>query len=228
MAYDLSNDLVTLNPVDYTQGIYKTVQTLVGNLTELANKHNSLDKDTQDALNDLQNQVDNLSALSKEEIDAINSKLTALKELLGEGDTEDQFLDVIDIVNKLVDAINSIKKNDVYNYLFNSNTGEVTIDLSAYGFNSKDEYEVMVAMNGEFMAPVTLQVAKIDEKTAKVIARDLRHFAELNVKYTDGAVKDDDGNYPNAFPFSILVNYSKVLVDKKAPREVTENSSSAS
>ena len=76
------------------------------------------------------------------DLDEINAKVTALKEILGEGDTEDQFLDVIDIVNQLVDAINAVKKNDAYSYLFNSDTGEVTVDLSAYGFDSNDEYDL--------------------------------------------------------------------------------------
>jgi uncharacterized protein YukE len=222
MAYDLSNDKVTLNPVDYTQGIYKTVQNLVSNIQNIADKHNALDSDVENALNDLQNQVDQINETLDADLDEINAKVTALKELLGEGDSEDQFLDVIDIVNKLVDAINTLKKNDTYTYLFNSDTGEVTVDLSAYGFDSNDEYDLLVAMNGDFMAPVTLQAAKVNEKTAKIIARDLRHFAELNVKYTDGAKKDDNGNYPNAFPFTILVSYNKTLVDKKAPREVTK------
>jgi uncharacterized protein YukE len=223
MAYDLSGDKITLNNIDYTKGIYKTVQDMVASLNSLADKHNSLDTDTENALNDLQNQIDNLTSLSQDEIDSINQKLTALKELLGEGDTEDQFLDVIDVLNQTVDALNAIKKNDTYNYLFNSDTGEITIDLSAYGFASKDDYEIMVSMNGDYMAPVALQVTKVDEKTAKVIARDLRHFAELNVKYIDGAQTDDNGNYPYAFPFTILVSYNKVVVDKKAPRDVTAN-----
>ena len=226
MAYDLSGDKITLNPVDYTQGIFKTVQTLVANLNDLADKHNDLDTDVENALNDLQSQVDNINDALDADLDEINDKITALKEILGQGDTEDQFLDVIDIVNKLVDAINALKKNDTYTYLFNSDTGEVTIDLSAYGFGSSDEYQLLVAMNGEYMAPITLQAAKVDEKTAKVIARDLRHFAELNVKYTEGAEQDDDGNYPKAFPFTILVSYNKVMVDKKAPREVTSNETS--
>jgi len=223
MAYDLSNDKVELNPVDYTTGMYKTVQTLVSNIQTIADKHNSLDSDVETSLNDLQKQVDDLNALSQEEMDAINAKLTALKELLGEGDDDNQFLDVIDVINRVVDSINAIRKNDTYNYLFNSDSGEVSIDLSAYNFGASTDYNILVAMNGEFMAPVTLQVAKVDEKTAKVIARDLRQFAELNVKYTDGAEKDDDGNYPKAFPFTILVSYDKVMVDKKAPRQATEN-----
>jgi len=225
MAFDLSNDKVILNPLDYTKGIYQTVQDLFANIQNIANKHNALDEDTQTSLNDLQKQINNLSNLTQEDIDAINKKLTALKEILGEGDTKDQFLDVIDIVNQLVDNINALRKNDTYNYLFNSSTGEVTIDLSAYKFANINDYEIMVAMNGDYMAPVTLQVAKVDEKTAKVIARDLRQFAELNVKYTDGSEKDSSGNYPKAFPFTILVSYNRVMVDKKAPRLVTPNSS---
>ena len=223
MTYDLSGDKVTLNAVDYSVGIYKTVQNLVSNIQNIADKHNALDSDVENALNDLQSQVDNINETLDADLDDINAKITALKEILGEGDTEDQFLDVIDIVNQLVDAINAIKKNDAYSYLFNSDTGEVEVDLSAYGFTSADEYNVLVAMNGDFMAPVTLQVAKVDEKTAKIIARDLRQFAELNVKYTEGAEQDDNGNYPKAFPFTILVNYEKTLINKKAPREVTEN-----
>jgi len=223
MAFDLSNDKVTLNPVDYKKGIYGTIQDLVANLQLVADKHNALDSDVEASLNNLQKQIDDLNSLSQEEIEALQDKIKALKELLGEGDEEDNFLDVIDIVNKLVDNINAIRKNDTYSYLFNSNTGEVSVDLSAYGFTSKDDYEILVAMNGDYMAPVTLQAAKVDEKTSKIIARDLRHFAELNVKYTDGAEQDSQGNYPKAFPFTILVSYNKELISKKAPRTVTEN-----
>lgn len=227
MAYDLSGDKITLNPIDYTQGIYASVQNIVSELNALAGKHNDLDVDTQNSLNDLQNQINNLSSLTQEDVDAINNKITALKELLGEGDTQDQFLDVIDVVNQLVDAINAISKNDTYTYLFNSSTGELTVDLSKYSFSSKDDYKLLVSMDGDYMAPITLQAAKVDAKTAKIIARDLRQFAELNVKYTDGAKKDSTGNYPYAFPITILVSYNKVLVPKKAPRDVTENQTSS-
>ena len=220
MAYDLSNDVVTLSPVDYTQGIFKTVQTLVDNINNIAEKHNDLDKDAQNALNDLQSQIDNISA---GDLDDLKQKVKALRELLGEGDTKDQFLDVIDLVNQLIDSINAIKKNDTFNYSFNSDSGEVNIDLSAYAFTNTKDYDIIVSQNGNKMTPVTLIAHKVDEKTAKIIARDLRHFAELNVKYTDGGKKADDGTYPNAFPFTILVSYNKDLIDKKAPREPVEN-----
>jgi len=220
MAYDLSNDLIVLQPVDYSKGILGTVKQINDQIEEIVSKHNGLDKDTQDALNDLQSQIDQISG---GDLDDVKAKIEALKELLGEGDTENKFLDVIDLVNRLIDVVNAATKNDVHNFLFNSDTGEVIIDLSAYGFKSPTDYEIMVSMNGDFMAPVTLQVAKVDEKTAKTIARDLRHFAEYNVKYTDGGTKADDGSYPNAFPFSILVSYKKVEIDKKAPREPVKN-----
>jgi hypothetical protein len=223
MSYDLSQDLVELQPVDYTKGVYSTVQNLSLNLIELADKHNSLDKDTEASVNDLQKQLDNITSLSESEIDDINTKLTSLKQLLGEGDTENEFLDVIDVTNKLVESLNAIKKSDTFTFLFNSDSGEVNVDLSAYSFEDSANYEVLVAMNGGFMAPVTLQVEKVDEKTAKVIARDIRHFAELNVKYTDGSVANESGEYDQAFPFTILVNYDKVMVTELAPREITEN-----
>jgi len=223
MSYDLSKDLVELEPTDYTKGVYATVQTLADNLKKVSDAHNALDKDSEDALNDLQKQVDDITSLSQEELDEINNKLTNLKQLLGEGDADDGFLDVIDVVNQLVDSMNAVKKSDTFSFLFNSDSGEVNVDLSAYAFSDKNEYEVLVAMNGEYMAPVTLQVAKVDEKTAKVIARDIRHFAELNVKYTEGSETDASGTtYPKAFPFTILVNYDKVMVDKPAPRQSTE------
>jgi len=219
MSYDLSNDLVTLTPEDYSKGVFQTVKDLYENVTNLASKHNSLDGDVENALNDLQGQIDDLAG---GDLDDLKAKVKALKELLGEGDAEDQFLDVIDIVNKLVDAINVIRKTDTYEYLFNSDSGEVVIDLGQYNFPDTSKYQVMVSLNGEVMAPVTLQALKVDEKSAKVIARDLRHFAELNVKYVDGAEQDDDGNYPNAFPFTIMINYEKDLIDKYAPREPVE------
>ena len=217
MAYDLTGDLVVLEATDYSNGIFKTIQKLNSDIQTVASKHNSLDKDTQDALNDLQNQIDNLSG---GDINEIKKKVEALKELLGEDDTANKFLDVIDVVNELVEAINSIKKTETFEYLFNSESGELTVDLTSFDFKSKEDYDILVSL-GDFK-PVILNTQKVDEKTSKIVARDMRHFAELDVKYTDAGKKDDNGNYTNAFPITIIVSFDKDLVNEKVGRTPTE------
>jgi len=161
-------------------------------------------------LNDLQGQVDKLTTLTSEEVDAIESKIKTLNEVLGTAEDEVDFVDVIDVVNKLVDDVNGRSNNVVSQFRFNAN-GVLDVDLSAFGFANVSEYQIMTTLSGGIMAPVTLTTQKVDEKTAKVYARDLRYFAELNQAYTDAGVKetDADGNdtYPNAFDVTILVSF---------------------
>ena len=92
--------------------------------------------------------------------------------------------DVFDALIGLARAWNSTKKIvDTFEVTFDSD-GDLDVDLSNYHFSSADDYNIMISTNED--KPVVFRVTKKDEKTATILPRDLRYFAEDNVKY-DGS-----------------------------------------
>jgi len=92
--------------------------------------------------------------------------------------------DVFDALIGLARAWNSAKKIvDTFEVTFDSD-GDLDVDLSGYNFASADDYNIMISTNED--KPVVFRVTKKDEKTATILPRDLRYFAEDNVKY-DGS-----------------------------------------
>jgi hypothetical protein len=225
MAYDLTADKVTLAPVEFKK-IQQTVTQVVDNLKLVENGHNQLVDDIQIDLNDLQTQVDGITSLTSEELDAIDSKIKTLNELVGTDDTEDNYLDIIDILNSLVDQVNASRNTVVSQFKFNAE-GILDIDLTAFNLTDESDYQIMVTLNGGVFAPVLLSVEKVSNAAAKVYARDLRYFAELNEPYVDAAISetDSDGNetFPNAFDITILVSYLNTSLIQKIGRTSTEN-----
>ena len=92
--------------------------------------------------------------------------------------------DVFDALIGLARAWNSAKKIvDTFEVTFDSD-GDLDVDLSGYNFASADDYNIMISTNED--KPVVFRITKKDEKTATILPRDLRYFAEDNVKY-DGS-----------------------------------------
>ena len=92
--------------------------------------------------------------------------------------------DVFDALIGLARAWNSTKKIvDTFEITFDSD-GDLDVDLSNYHFSSADDYNIMISTNED--KPVVFRITKKDEKTATILPRDLRYFAEDNVKY-DGS-----------------------------------------
>ena len=89
--------------------------------------------------------------------------------------------DVFDALIALARAYNSAKKIvDTFEVTFDAN-GSVDVDLSGYNFASVDDYNVLISANED--KPVVFRISKKDEKTATILTRDLRYFAEDNVAY---------------------------------------------
>lgn len=92
--------------------------------------------------------------------------------------------DIFDALIGLARAWNSSKKIvDTFEVDFNAN-GDMDVDLSQYNFSSVDDYNIMISASN--MKPVFFTINKKDEKTATIIPRDIRYFAEDNIKY-DGS-----------------------------------------
>jgi hypothetical protein len=225
MAYDLTADKVTLAPVEFKK-IQQTVTQVVDNLKLVETGHNQLVDDIQIDLNDLQTQVDGITSLTSEEIEAIESKINTLNELVGTDDTEDNYLDIIDVLNSLVDQVNSSRNTVVSQFKFNAE-GVLDVDLTAFNLTDESDYQIMATLNGGVFAPVLLSTEKVSNSAAKIYARDLRYFAELNEPYVDASISetDSDGNeiFPNAFDITILVSYSNTSFIQKIGRTPTEN-----
>jgi len=138
-----------------------------------------------------------LHILPKIDFEEIQKTFNAIEEIFNK---EGSANDIFDALITLANAWNEDKKViDSFEVNFNAN-GEVEIDLSAYNFTSTDDYTIAVSKNTR--VPAHLVVEKIDEKSAKIYAIDLRYFAEDNVGY-DGSC---DGC---SFPATILITYDR-------------------
>ena len=135
--------------------------------------------------------------LSKIDLEEINQSLDAINEVLNK---DGGVNDVFDALIALATAWNNGKKIiDSVEVDFNGSAG-MTVDLSAYSFESADDYAIGVSKNAK--KPVDLSVEKVDEKTATINAIDLRYFAEDEVDYDASC---DGCN----FPVTIFVTYDR-------------------
>ena len=97
--------------------------------------------------------------------------------------------DVFDALIMLAQAYNNERKIvETWEVDFDAN-GSLDVDLSDYNFESADDYNIMISHNE--VKPVIFRVAKKDEKTATILATDLRYFAEDEVAY-DGSADGAD------------------------------------
>jgi len=111
--------------------------------------------------------------------------------------------DIFDALINTAKAWNNSKKIvDTFEVTFNVN-GTLDVDLSAYNFSSTDDYNIMISANED--KPVVFRIAKKDEKTATVFTRDLRYFAEDNIKY-DGTCSGC------SVKITIAVSYDRVPI----------------
>ena len=112
--------------------------------------------------------------------------------------------DVFDALITLARDWNAVRKvTDTFEVSFDSDT-DLDVDLSNYGFSSADDYNIMICPNED--KPVAFRITKKDEKTATILTRDLRYFAEDNVKY-DGSCDDCSVNT------TLLIGYNRAQID---------------
>jgi len=212
---DFSGEKRTFTTPDYSKGVLSSLQDVFSDLQSLTGAHNSLDEKTQEAINDLKSKLDALASLEKLDVDTLTSYIEKLRNII---DAVDSALDIMGTLDVLADEINareSIIRKEVQ---FTSSSGVVEVDISDLNLESKDDYTVLVSMDG-FLAngdlnPAVLRTSKIDEKSFKIVAQDSRQFFEVNPKYTDGGTQDDDGNYPKSFTFSLGVIYNRPVISR--------------
>ncbi len=138
------------------------------------------------------------SKIDLEELNAIFGEIEAI--LNKEGPANDIF----DALIMLARAYNGAKKVvDTFEVAFGAN-GSLEVDLSGYGFDSIDDYSVLVGANAD--KPVVFSVEKTDAEAATVKARDLRYFAEDNVGY-DGSCEGC------AVPITLAIAYDRTPID---------------
>ena len=112
--------------------------------------------------------------------------------------------DIFDALITLARDWNAVKKvTDSFEVTFDSDS-DLNVDLSGYGFDSSSNYNIFIATNDD--KPAVFRIAKVDKDNALIKARDLRYFAEDNVKY-DGSC---DGC---SCPVSILVSFDRTQID---------------
>ena len=118
---------------------------------------------------------------SKIDAEELNNLFNEIEAILNKDGSAN---DVFDALIALARAWNNSKKVvDTFELTFDA-SGDLDVDLSGYNFASVDDYNVLISTNED--KPVVFRVSKKDENTATILPRDLRYFAEDNVKY-DGS-----------------------------------------
>jgi len=87
---------------------------------------------------------------------------------------------------------------------FDSDTGELTIDLSSFGFSSVDDYKFIGSVDDKGALLTSNGFAKVDEKTAKVVAYDRACFVEDEILFDASS---------NSFNISMVVSYGRPHID---------------
>jgi len=86
---------------------------------------------------------------------------------------------------------------------FDSDTGELIVDLSNFGFSSVDDYKFMGSVDDKGALLTSTGFTKVNENTAKVVAYDRACFVEDAVPFDASS---------NSFKISMLVSYSRPLL----------------
>ena len=212
---DFSGEIATYVAPDYSKGVLASLQAVFGDLQDLAGKHNSLDKKTQDAINDLKKQLDALAELEKIDVEKLSEYIEKLRKII---DAVDSSLDIMGTLDLLADELNARESIIRKEVVFNSSSGKITVDISDLNLSSKDDYTVLVSpdallANGD-LNPAVLRVNKVDEKTFEIIGQDSRQFFEVNPLYTDGGTQDEDGNYPKSFVFNLGIIFKRPAISR--------------
>lgn len=137
------------------------------------------------------------SKIDPEEIYNVFDQIQSI--LNGDSSENNVFGALVEIANQW-NAV--VKVADSFEYTYDSNDN-VDIDLSGYGFGSADDYNIMISCNSD--VPAVFKVLKKDEKTATIVPRDLRYFAEDAVAY-DGSCDDCSAQV------TILVTYNRTPI----------------
>jgi len=123
---------------------------------------------------------------SKIDLERLNNLFDEIEAILNKDGSAN---DVFDGLISLARAYNAERKIiETWEITFDDK-GSLDVDLSNFNFASADDYNIMISHNE--VKPVIFRVAKKDEKTATILATDLRYFAEDNVEY-DGSADGAD------------------------------------
>lgn len=163
---DLQTQKVTVPAVDWSNK-KATLLSLIAGITALGTGHNGLTDAVESELNGLQNQINTLNSATDVDLEAINTALTAINNLMSESPDG---ANVLALLDKVADELNARDIVRVQNVDFLSATGDMIVDLTSFGFVSITDYEFMVKAETE--SRLSVESIKVDNASAKVIVRD--------------------------------------------------------
>jgi hypothetical protein len=198
---NLSGSDITIAPVPMNLGIKKAVEEIVSRLGTITTGHNGLSDEVQVYLDDLKSKVDALGTAKDTDVVALTQKITAINNVINEAGV---VTDIFGGLDRLADELNATREVTIAKDVdFNSATGEMSVDLTALGFANVTDYKVVAGYSGS--KPAVVSTEKTSKTSAKIIARDLRHFAEDDVKYK----ADGEGNN---FEATLIVSYTRPVI----------------
>jgi len=188
---------LTLTPAysgAYFKQAYSNTQVRI---EELLNGQNSLNNDTKTENDKIKDDINALIETENVNIEEVNNKLQILADIFSKDGTAN---DVFDSLVLMANAWNNAGDiSQTMEGIFNSETGELNIDISSFNFNSKDDYSIVGSTDSLGALNVALGFNKLDEKTVVVTAFNRACFVEDSVPYNASA---EENNFNITFTIS--------------------------
>ena len=166
-------------------------------IDELLSGQNSLNNDTKIEIDKLKEDLNALVDTESINIEEVNNKLQILADIFSKDGTAN---DVFDSLVLMANAWNNAGDiSQTMEGIFNSETGELNIDISSFNFNSKDDYSIVGSTDSLGALNVALGFNKLDEKTVVVTAFNRACFVEDSVPYNASA---EENNFNITFTIS--------------------------
>lgn len=134
-------------------------------------------------------------------IESVNDKIQTLADIFSKTGTANDVFDALVLLANSWNKGNNLHK--VIKGSFDSETGELNVDLTDFNFKTTADYDVTYATNSFGARVSSIGADKVDEKTVKIIAWDDACFVEDGIFYN---AKE------NPFDFTLVVHYKRPTI----------------
>lgn len=171
---DLSGNTFTLTPMVMTDTAQQLLESIISNITNDKQTFEQMTQQSQAKVNEIIAAVNAINDGLDIDLDELQQKVQDIINLQSElGD--DSF---VGLFRTLFDELNDRKEILVWTLSVTSTVqGKVGIDLSQYGFNSVDDYEVMCNIRTKGTKNLTATFEKVSSTTGTVTIRNNDHIS---------------------------------------------------
>jgi len=179
---------LTLTPAYTGPKVLNSIPNAQARIDELLSSQNVLNSDTKDITDSLRADLQALIDNENVDIQEVNNKLQILADIFSKEGTANDVFDALVLLantwNNSGDLIQTIEG------VFNSQSGELNVDISMFNFGSKDDYKIVGSTDKKGALNTVTGFEKLDEKTVVITAFDRACFVEDGIFYdasVDGA-----------------------------------------